>query len=184
MINSLTQTITGHLLETRVCSVIARSNLTSAVGHCRGNWMTSHFLYASPIHMTPSGTDYVTLMPFPVGMNCVQAPENIIHILLSCQSTERAWEGLNPELNCAHFSLTSPEIRAADTKEVLKACFDSNRLERVAFFSSPAQIVCVWSKSCLSHTFLLSLWICVSVYGSSSRNLNILFLFIVSARSH
>lgn len=93
--------------------------------------------------MTPSGTDYVTLMPFPVGMNCVQAPENIIHILLSCQSTERACEGLNPELNCAHFSLTTPEIRAADTKVVLKACFDSNRLERVAFFSSPAQIVCV-----------------------------------------
>lgn len=135
------------------------------MGHCRENRTTSHFLYTSPIHMTPSGTDYLTLMPFPVGMNCVQAPENIIHILLSCQSTERAWEGLNPELNCAHFSLTSPEIRAADTKEVLKACFDSNRLERVAFFPSPAQIVCVegekksgkWWKSCLSHTFLLSL---------------------------
>lgn len=94
--------------------------------------------------MTPSGTDYVTLMPFPVGMNCVQAPENIIHILLSCQSTERACEGLNPELNCAHFSLTTPEIRAADTKVVLKACFDSNRLERVAFFFFPSSdCVCV-----------------------------------------
>lgn len=60
--------------------------------------------------------------------------------LLRCQSTERAREALNPDLNCVHFSLTSSEIRASDTKEVLKACFDSSRLDCVVFFHSKLRL--------------------------------------------
>lgn len=58
-----------------------------------------------------------------------------------------------------HFSLTSSEISAANTKEVLKACFDSNRLDGVVFFHSKLKlfivekkpITCILSCCCLSH---------------------------------
>lgn len=88
----------NFLLENCVSAVIARSNLTSQ------QWGTAektewHPIFLMLIHTTPS--DDVPLMPFPVGLNCVQAPENIIQSLLCCQSTRR---GLNPGLNCAHFT--------------------------------------------------------------------------------
>lgn len=83
-----------------------------------------------------------------------------IQILFPWQSSEKAQEALNSHLNCVHFSLTSSEISAADTKEVLKACFDSNRLDSVVFFHSKLKlfiagekkpITCILSCCCLSH---------------------------------
>lgn len=77
VINTLTQAIMGCPLLaitglSWLCTVIARSNLAShRWGNCRELWMTSHFLYGFLIHKTPLGTDYITLMVFPVEMNCV-----------------------------------------------------------------------------------------------------------------
>lgn len=74
MINPPTQSITGswHLAIAKLSwlSNGKKQSCITAAWHCREEWMSSYFLYASLIHITPSGTDYVTLMLFTFEINC------------------------------------------------------------------------------------------------------------------
>lgn len=81
-----------------------------------------------------------------------------IQILFPWQSSEKAQEALNSHLNCVHFSLTSSEISAADTKEVLKACFDSNRLDSVVFFHSKLKLFIAGEKNPLRVYWVVVVW--------------------------
>lgn len=85
-----------------------------------------------------------------------------IQILFPWQSSEKAQEALNSHLNCVHFSLTSSEISAADTKEVLKACFDSNRSDCVVFFHSKLKLFIAGEKTHYVYTELLLSEPCMS----------------------
>lgn len=122
--------------------------------------MASHFLYASPDPYDSLGDRLRNSNAAPCWNElCLSGWKH--QILLSCQSSERAHGALNPGLNCVHFLLTSSEISAADTKEVLKACFDSSRLDCVVFlfldyyYSFQTQIVCPGGEFCVVERFIL-----------------------------
>lgn len=116
--------------------------------------MASHFLFES-IPLTSSG-DRLCNPNFASGLRARK------HQDLKPIEGESAQQALNLDLNCVDFSLTSSEIRPAHTNEVVKACFDSSRLNYVAFFS-PFQSLIVWESKdimclqcwkgscCLSH---------------------------------
>lgn len=119
--------------------------------------MTSHFLYAC-IWLSEDrlyAPNAVTCWN-PLHLSTIENQASFR--FFSPGNLVRKPKALNSHLNCVHFSLTSSEISAADTKEVLKACFDSNRLDSVVFFHSKLKLFIAGEKNPLRVYWVVVVW--------------------------
>lgn len=139
MINSLTQTITGRplLLMREPCSLRNGKILHHSGGELREKKNPSHFLYASQIHMTPSQTDYVTLMRLPAGNElrlCARKHSNspLLPIYRESLSGFKSWSEL-----CTLFTDQSRD-ECSRHQRGFKGLFGFQQIRPCCLFSIPS----------------------------------------------